>query len=312
MKPKVLITDDVHPILADGLRADGFEVDYLPTVTEDTVWQIIPQYEGLVINSRIPATRKLLQRAARLKFVCRAGSGLEVIDLEAAKELNIAAFNSPDGNAIAVGEHALGMLLALLNNLVQANSDVKSYNWNREANRGYELSGKTVGLIAYGTNARAFAKLLRGFDVKILAYDKYLSGFGNEWVTEASLEQIFAEADVLSLHLPLTHETEYMINNSFFARFKKPIWFLNISRGKVLDTNALLQAITEGKVMAAALDVLENEKLSTLNPAQKETFEQLVNNKKILLSPHIAGWTYESKQKIATILLHRIQHVYKG
>lgn len=311
MKPKVLITDDVHPLLAEGLRAEGFEVDYQPSVSPDTVWQIIPQYEGLVINSRVQATRQLLERAARLKFVCRAGSGLEVIDLQAAKELNIAAFNSPEGNAIAVGEHALGMLLALLNNLVQANSDVKNYNWNREANRGYELSGKTVGLIAYGTNARAFAKLLRGFDVKILAYDKYLSGFGDEWVTEASLEQIAAEADILSLHLPLTQETEYMINYAFLSTFKKPFWFINISRGKVLATNALLQCLLEGRILGAALDVLENEKLNMLTPQQKEIFEQLVQNPRVLLSPHIAGWTHESKRKIAAILLSKIQQLYR-
>ncbi len=312
MKPKVLITDDVHPSLPEGLRAEGFEVDYLPTILPETVWQIIPQYEGLVINSRVPATRELLQRAARLKFVCRAGSGLEVIDLPAAQENGIAAFNSPEGNAVAVGEHALGMLLALLNNLVQANSDVKNYNWNREANRGYELSGKTVGLVAYGTNARAFAKLLRGFEVKILAYDKYLSGFGDEWVTEASLEQIAAESDVLSLHLPLTAETEYMINYPFLSGFKKPFWFINISRGKVLHTDALLQCMSEGKILGAALDVLENEKLDMLTAEQKKTFEQLVQHQRILLSPHIAGWTHESKQKIAAILLAKIKALYIG
>lgn len=310
MKPKVLITDAVHEILPEGLRQMGFEVDYRPTVSADTVWQLIPQYEGLVVNSRVPADAKLLQRGARLKFVCRVGSGLEVIDAEFAASRGIAAFNSPEGNRLAVAEHALGMLLAMLNNLVVANNAVKQGLWPREQSRGTQLSGKTMGLIAYGNNAQEFAKVLGGFDVSILAYDKYFKGFGDGRVREAELPEIFQEADVLSIHLPLTPETEYMIDYGFLSQFKKPIWLINISRGKVLRTADLIRCLNEGRILGAALDVLENEKLDTLSEVERAVFQQLVADSRVILSPHVAGWTYESKQKLAEVLLHKIKALY--
>lgn len=308
-KGKVLITDDLHPLLKEGLEADGFEVDYRPDISPEQVLVIIENYTGLVINSKVYAGAELLRKATKLKFVCRAGSGLEVIDLPYAAAHNIAAFNSPEGNRNAVGEQALVMLLALMNNVVIANTETKNGEWLREKNRGEELSGKTVGLIAYGNTAEAFAKLLRGFDVQVLAYDKYRTGFGNEYVKESSLQEIFEQADVLSLHLPLTAETQYMVDYQFLSSFKKTYWFINTSRGKVLRTADLLKAIEEGRVKGAALDVLENEKLSSYTEEEHAVYNRIAVNPKIILTPHIAGWTHESKRKIAETLLQKIRNL---
>jgi D-3-phosphoglycerate dehydrogenase len=309
-KSKILITDDLHPLLQEGLIADGFVVDYLPDITEQEALEIIQNYEGLVINSKVRVGKDMLDRGAKLKFVCRAGSGLETIDLEYAKQKNVIVFNSPEGNRNAVAEHALGMLLSLMNHISNADREVKNAEWNREKNRGHELSGKTVGLIAFGNTGQAFAKLLSGFDVKILAYDKYKKGFSKDHVKESTLEEIFHEADVLSLHLPLTAETNYMIDYAFLSSFKKPVWLINTSRGKVLRTSDLLRALNEGKVIAAALDVLENEKLSSLNTEEQNIFQQLISDNRVLLTPHIAGWTFESKRKIAEELLEKIRKLY--
>ena len=310
MKPAVLITDDVHPLLKQGLEQDGFTVDYRPAIKPEEVLEIIPGYEGLVINSRVYAGKELIDRGTKLKFICRAGSGLEVIDTAYAAQKNIAAFNSPEGNRTAVAEHALGMLLNLMNNISKADAEIRNYEWKREENRGHELTGKTVGIIAYGHNAQAFAKVLQGFDVQVLTYDKYVQGYSNGYVKEATLQQIFESADVLSLHLPLTDETKYLVDYKFLSSFKKPIWFINISRGKVLRTADLLKCIAEGKVKAAGLDVFENEKLSTLTGEEKKVFDTLLAEKRVLLTPHVAGWTHESKQKIAEVLLGKIRALY--
>lgn len=306
-KGKVLITDDLHSLLKEGLIADGFEVDDRPDIAPEQVLAIINEYTGLVINSKVYAGAELLGKASKLKFVCRAGSGLEVIDLPFAAAHNIAAFNSPEGNRNAVGEQALGMLLGLMNNIIIANSETKNNQWLREKNRGEELSGKTVGLIAYGNTGEAFAKLLRGFDIQVLAYDKYKQGFGNEYIKEATLQEIFGQADVLSLHLPLTAETQYMIDYQFLSSFKKPYWFVNTSRGKVLRTADMLRSLEEGKIKGAALDVLENEKLSSYTAEEQELYNRIASKPNIILTPHIAGWTHESKRKIAETLLKKIK-----
>ncbi len=303
----ILITDEVHPLLKEGLEKDGCTVDYRPDINEEEVLEIISRYNGLLINSKVFVGKEILDRAAQLKFVCRIGSGLDTIDLDYAKQKNVIVFNSPEGNRNAVAEHALGLLLNIMNNISIANAQVKNRQWIREANRGNELSGKTIGLIGYGNTAQAFAKLLKGFDVKILAYDKYLNNFENQ----SSLETIFEQATILSIHLPLTAETKYSIDYGFLSSFKKPIWFINTSRGKVLRTADLLLALNEGKVIAAGLDVLENEKLSSMTEDEAKIFEQLIADKRILLTPHIAGWTHESKRKIAEVLLKKIREVMK-
>ncbi len=310
MKPRILITDEVHRLLVEGLEQDGFEVDCRPEISASEVLEIIGTYEGLIINSKVYAGKEMLDKTEKLKFICRIGSGLEVIDTYYAKSKNIATFNSPEGNRKAVAEHALAMLLNLMNNISKADAEVRNYQWKREENRGYELEGKTVALIAYGNNARAFAKILSGFDVEVLAYDKYLHGFGDEFVKESTPLEIFEKADVVSLHLPLTTETENMIDYKFLSSFRKKFWLVNISRGKVLRTEDLLKCLNEGKILGAALDVLENEKLSRLSEKEKEVFEKLIADKRVLLSPHIAGWTYESQKKIAEVLLYKIRKIY--
>ncbi|MBL0309880.1 MAG: hypothetical protein IPP77_09455 [Bacteroidetes bacterium] len=311
MRRKILITDEVHPLLIEGLAHDGFEVDYLPEIKPAEVLERISAYTGLIVNSKVHVGKEMLDRAERLQFVCRAGSGLEVIDLDYAKQKGIQAFNSPEGNRNAVAEHTLGMLLNGMNHLSKADAEVRNYDWRREENRGHELSGKTVGLMAFGNTAQAFAKLLRGFDVRILAYDKYYHGFSKDYIFESTLKKIFEESDVLSVHLPLTEETKYLIDYSFLSSFQKPYWFLNTSRGKVLKTKDLVRCLEEKKIIGAALDVLENEKLNTLNEEDKSVFEKLTADKRILLTPHIAGWTHESKQKIAEVLLEKIRRLAK-
>src|ERR1043165_303205 len=311
MKRNILITDGVDALLPDGLRADGFEVVYIPEATPEEVLPIIDEYEGLVLNSKIFAGPELIDRATKLKFICRIGSGLDIINLDYAKSKGVIVFNSPEGNRHSVAEHTLALLLNLLNNISKADREIRNHHWKREENRGNELSGKTIGLIAYGNTAQSFAKILAGFDVKVLAYDKYYHGFSKDYVTESPLDRIFEEADIVSVHLPLTAETKYMIDYGFFASFKKPIWFINTSRGKVLRTADLIKALDEGKVIATGLDVLENEKISALNETESRDSEQLITSDKVILTRHVAGWTHQSKIRIAEVLLEKIRKVYK-
>ena len=304
---KVLITDDVHPLLINQLQQMGYEVNYLPQITFEETLNSISAYTGLIINSKIFCGNELLNKAPNLRWVARLGSGMEVIDTKACDEKGIKYFNSPEGNRNAVAEHTLGLLLNLLNNITKSNNEVKAGKWIREPNRGEELSGKTIGIIAFGNTGEAFARILRGFDVQVLAYDKYKKGFSDSFVKEATLEEIFEKADIVSLHLPLTEETKFMVDDKFLNRFLKPIYLINTSRGKVLKTTALLAAMQTGKVKAAALDVLENEKLTTFSETEKQWFDELVKNEKIILTPHIAGWTVESKQKIAEVIISTLK-----
>lgn len=304
---KVLITDDVHILLIEGLQQMGYEVVFRPDISFEETLAAIEPFSGLIINSKIFCRAELLDKAPKLKWIGRLGSGMEVIDRAACDARDIKYFNSPEGNRNAVAEHALGLLLNLMNNITRSNNEVKAGKWIREPNRGEELSGKTVGIIAYGNTGQAFAKILRGFDVQILAYDKYKSGFGNETVKESSLEEIFEKADVVSLHLPLTDESKYMVDEAFLDKFRKPIYLINTSRGKVVNTAALLSAISSGKVKAAALDVLENEKIAQLKPQEQEWFDELCKEQRILLTPHIAGWTVESKRKIAEVVIEHVK-----
>ena len=304
---KVLITDDVHPLLIEQLQQMGYEVNFQPNISfEETLAQISP-YTGLIINSKIQCGPELLDKATNLRWIGRLGSGMEVIDTIACDERGVKYFNSPEGNRNAVAEHALGLLLNLLNNITKSNNEVKQGKWIREPNRGEELSGKTIGILAYGNTGEALAKILSGFDVEILAYDKYKKGFGNGFVRESTLEEIFEKADIVSLHLPLTDETKYMIDDKFLNSFRKPIYLINTSRGKILKTSALISAIQSGKVKAAALDVLENEKINQLNEQERQWFEALVKEERIILTSHIAGWTVESKRKIAEVVIGKIK-----
>jgi D-3-phosphoglycerate dehydrogenase len=303
---KVLITDDVHPLLIEQLQQMGYEVNFQPNITFEETLAQIAAFTGLIINSKILCGPELLDKALNLRWIGRLGSGMEVIDTKACDERGVKYFNSPEGNRNAVAEHALGLLLNLLNNITKSNNEVKRGKWIREPNRGEELSGKTIGIIAFGNTGEALAKILRGFDVQVLAYDKYKKEFGDEHVKESTLEEIFKKADIVSLHLPLTDETKYMVDDKFLNSFRKPIYLINTSRGKVLKTTALIDAIQSGKVKAAALDVLENEKINQLNEQEQQWFDALVRDERIILTPHIAGWTAESKRKIAEVVIEKL------
>ncbi len=306
---KVLFIDSTQPILKDRLEKAGFDCDYLPDLPVDEIIKIINKYEGIIIRSRIKLDKEILDRAVNLKFIGRVGAGMENIDVVYAESKGIKCYNSPEGNRDAVGEHALGMLLALFNNLCIANMEVRRGIWQREANRGLEIKGKTIGIIGYGNMGSAFAQRLKGFEAKVIAYDKYKTGFGSDFGSEVQLDAIFKESDVLSLHVPLTKETEFMINSGFLAKFKKPIYLINTARGKVVKTRDLVSALKTGKVLGAALDVLEYEQSSFEEIHQQKSnpdFKYLIQSNKVVLSPHIAGWTHESNIKLATYLTDKI------
>lgn len=303
---RVLVTDGVHPILIEKFKAAAFEVDYFTHYTNKEVHENIHLYNGIIINSKILVDKALLDKAEKLEFVGRLGSGMEIIDQDYAKIKGVKCYNSPEGNRDAVAEHAIGMLLSLFNNLKQADVEVRNFIWEREKNRGIELMGKTVGLMAYGNTGKAMAKKLSGFDVKVLAYDKYLTNFSDQYAQESSLQQIFEEADILSLHLPFTKETEGMINESFIQSFRKSIFLINTSRGRVLPTQALINGLNTVKIKGACLDVFENEHPEKYSFEEKNLYSDLAFRENVLLSPHIAGWTSESKEKLSLILIHKI------
>lgn len=310
---KVIFLDTVHSILEKRLTTAGFECIDATSTDKATCLQLISDATGVVIRSRFPMDAEFLAHAKQLKFIARSGAGMENIDVAYCKERNIQLINAPEGNRNAVGEHALGMLLALFNKLVTADQEVRKGVWDREGNRGVELDGKTVGIIGYGNNGAAFAKKLRGFDVTILAYDKYKSDFGTETVTETDLETLYAQADVISFHIPQNEETLFWANESFFASVHKPFYLLNLSRGKIVKTTALMQAIQQGKVLGAGLDVLEFEKTSFENLFDGEmqpAFKELLLSSKVILSPHVGGWTTESYFKLSNVLADKILEEY--
>jgi len=307
-KSTVLITDVVHPLLIAGLTEAGFECHYQPEIDPKKVPDMVAPYEGIVINSKILVDKIFLDKASNLKFIARLGSGLEIIDLDYAHKKGVLVHRSPDGNCDAVAEHAMGMLLALANNLCFANSEIRQKIWRREALRGWELMGKTIGIVGFGYTGSAFAKRLAGFNVKVLAYDKYRTGYANDLpcVQACNMEQLFDEAEILSLHLPLTLETKGLVNQNFLQRFKHPIVLINTARGELVATNTLLWALDNGILTGACLDVFENEKPETYTDEQQKMFAALFERQNVILSPHIAGWTQESKERLSKILLERI------
>ncbi|MBJ7428058.1 MAG: phosphoglycerate dehydrogenase [Bacteroidia bacterium] len=303
---KVLIIDDVSSLLTDGLEKIGYQVTYLPNINRNEILEIIAPFEVLVVRTKTSIDKEILNAAPNLKIIARAGSGLDNIDLESANQRGIYCFNAGQANADAVGEHTLGMLLSLMRNLAKADLEVRNKIWDREGNRGYELNGKTVGIIGFGNTGKSFAKKLAGFEVKILVYDKYLENYSNQNAKEAKLEQIFEEADILSLHIPLTAETKNWINANFFTQFKKNIYLLNMCRGEVVNMPETIEYLNNNKIIGACFDVLENEKINTLSNQQQKDFDYLINNKNVVLSPHIAGWTFESYEKIAQSILLKL------
>jgi D-3-phosphoglycerate dehydrogenase len=311
---KVLFIDTAHPVLQDSLEAMGFQCDYFPEADLDEYQQIAGHYIGFVVRSKIRLDKHILPLAKKLRFIARVGAGMENIDVDLAKKLGIACLNAPEGNRDAVGEHAIGMLLALLNKIPQVDGEVRQGVWLRAENRGTEIKGKTIALIGYGNTGSVTARKLSGFEAKLIAYDKYKSGFGNDFVSEVNLQHIFEQADILSLHIPLTAETNYLINKDFLSKFKKPIYLINTSRGKNVNTADLLEAMENGRVLGCCLDVLEYEKFSfeAINSETlPETFRKLLAMPNVLLSPHIAGWTHESHYKLSKVLVEKIDKLLK-
>ncbi len=313
MTRKVLFIESVHDILQQKLEAAGYVCEQHYKATCDEILKMLPEYFGVVIRSRITVDEAFIDAATALKFIARSGSGLDNINVPYAESKGIAVINSPEGNRDAVGEHTIAMLLMMLNNLKQADADVRAGRWPREENRGHEISARTIALIGYGMMGSSFAEKLSGFRAKVIAYDKYKTNFSDEFVREVSLEEIYATADIVSLHLPLTMETHYYANAAFFAKFKKPIYFVNTSRGKNTDTGALVDALKNGTVIGACLDVIEYEKLSLEgleSDKQTEDLKHLIEAKNVILSPHIAGWTHESNYKLSDVLAEKILRVF--
>jgi len=307
---KVLFIDSAHPFLRDQLEAMGFVCEAFEEKNPEFYRQIANQYIGFVVRSKIALDESILPLATQLKFIARVGAGMENIDVLLAEKLGIVCLNAPEGNRDAVGEQAVGMLLALLNKLPQVDREVRQGIWRRAENRGTEIKGKTIGLIGYGNTGSVTARKLSGFEAEILAYDKYKRGFSNSIVKEAAMEEIFERADIVSLHIPLTPETDYLVDQAFLSRFKKPIVLINTSRGRNVKTVDLIAAMKSGKVTGACLDVLEFEKFSFEDlqaDALPDAFRELLAMPNVLLSPHIAGWTHESHYKLSAVLVEKIK-----
>lgn len=305
----VLITDDCHPVLIDGLKRLGYQCRYQPDITMEETLRVIPAYAGLIINSKIKVDRMFLDIAGNLKFIGRLGSGMEIVDRVYAAEKKVAVLSSPEGNRNAVAEQALGMLLCLANKLLIADREVRQNIWRREANRGFELSGKTIGLIGFGHTGSQFARKLAGMDMQVLAFDKYKApGYAADmpWVQETDQETIVQHADIISLHLPLTPETKHLVDRMFIGHCKPGFILLNTSRGACVHTADVVTALEKKQIGGACLDVFENEKPTTYSIEEQAWYQRLHALDNVVLSPHIAGWTHESKRKLAEVLLEKI------
>jgi D-3-phosphoglycerate dehydrogenase / 2-oxoglutarate reductase len=312
-KGKILFIDNIHPILADELEKDGFLCDDQPGLDYNQISNIIPKYEGVVVRNKIKIDAELLDRAGKLKFIARVGAGMENIDQQYAERLGIVCLNAPEGNRDAVGEQAIGMLLNLFNHLTRADKEVRTGIWQREKNRGIELGGKTIGIIGYGNTGNAFARKLIGFEVDVIAYDKYKKNYSDKYARETDLSEIFEKTDVLSFHVPLTQETLFMFDKHFMNSFKKKIFVINTARGKVLKTADLVSGIESGKILGACLDVLEYEGLTFENLETADlpkAFSKLLKMENVILSPHTAGLTHESSYKLAKVTLAKIRALY--
>lgn len=305
----VLIVDDLHEILLEKFDQAGISYSYQPNYTRADAEKVIAEYTGLIIRSKFQVDKAFIDLGVNLTFIGRSGAGMDNIDEDYAISKHIQLFPANEGNRDAVGEHMIGMLLSLMNNLNRGDQQIRKGIWLREENRGYELFGRTVALIGYGHNGQAMAKKLSGFGVKVIAYDKYKTGFSDNYVTEVSMEEVVKQADVLSLHIPLTRETTGLIDDEYLFHFRKPIFLLVGARGGIVNIPAILNHMDKGKIIGAAFDVLPVEKFPSL--AEQEWYEDLISRDNVILSPHVAGWTYESYFKLSDILADKIIAYYK-
>ncbi|MBE8713357.1 NAD(P)-dependent oxidoreductase [Sphingobacterium hungaricum] len=304
MENRILIVDDVHHILTEKFEGAGISFDYLPEITKSEAEKIIHLYSGMVIRSKFEVDKNFIDIAESLKVIARCGAGMDNIDEDYASQKNIKLINAPEGNRDAVGEHMIGMLLSLMNNLNKADQEIKNGRWDREGNRGHELKGRTVALIGYGNNGQAMAKKLSGFDVHVIAYDKYKTGFSDDYAKEVSMEEVVKQADVLSFHIPLTKETKGLVNDEYLFHFKKPFFFLMGARGPIADVSAILKYLEQGKILGAAFDVLPVEKFPSL--AEQSWYTDLISHPNVLLSPHVAGWTFDSYYKLSAFAAEKV------
>jgi len=305
----ILITAQTHPYLINQFDQRGIEYVYAPGISYEEIFALAPNITGLVVTTRLRVDKPLLDAAINLKWIGRLGSGLELIDTQYATRRDIVCISTPEGNRNAVAEHALGMLLCLCNNILKSNREVQQRQWIRDANRGTEISGKTIGIIGFGNTGTAFSKLLSSFGVTILAYDKYVHGYGTGYIKEASLEQVCRYADVISFHLPLTGETTHFADYNFFQLLGQKPYIINTSRGGIMHTDALINALAQGQISGAALDVLENEKLSTQSVEDQEQMSFLANHPAVVLTPHIAGYSHESFLRMSETLIVKLENV---
>ncbi|WP_166335504.1 NAD(P)-dependent oxidoreductase [Sphingobacterium chungjuense] len=308
MTTRILIVDDIHPIFLEKLQRANLELIYQPDISRQEAEELVKNVEGLIIRSKFFVDEAFLLQAPKLRFIGRAGAGMDNIDEVAAQQRGIQLFPANEGNRDAVGEHMIGMLLSLMNNLRRAHQQIANQQWLREENRGLELKGATVALIGYGHNGQAMAKKLSGFEVEVIAYDKYKTGFSDQYAREVSMEEIVKRADVLSFHIPLTRETKGLVDEEYLRHFRKPIFFLMGARGGIVNVPAVLKGLDEGKIRGAAFDVLPVEKFPAL--AEQSWFADLTSRDNVLLSPHVAGWTVESYYKLSDVLADKIlQHI---
>jgi len=310
---KILIAEPVHEILQKTLSEAGFLCSYMPKLSFSELEELISEYNGLVIRSKFKINKSFINKAENLKFIARAGAGMENIDTDYAESKGIKCINSPEGNRDSVGEHTLGMLLTLMHKIKISDAEIRKGIWNRQ-NIGTEIQGKTIGIIGYGNMGSAFAQRLKGFSVNVIAYDKYKVGFSDNYVKEVTLEKLFEETDILSIHVPLTEETEFMVNDKLINQFKKTIYIINTARGKVLKTDDLVKNLKTKKVTGAALDVLEYEKTSfedIFSGKNSPTLQYLLNSDNVILTPHIAGSSDTSYRKISQISAEKIIAEFK-
>ncbi len=306
MQEQILIIDDIHTGIFEALEELGYKIDYQPTIKREEILKIVADYDGIIVRSKTILDKTFFEAAKKLSFIARAGAGLDLIDLDEVAERNIQIVNAPEGNRDALGEHCLGLVLCLLNKINLAHDQIVAGNWDREANRGKELGEMTVGVIGYGHMGAAFCQRLQGFGCEVLVYDKYKTGFSNQWLKEVPLEKLFESCDLLSLHIPLSEETNGMVDASFIGKFKKNIYVINTARGEIMPLKDLKAGLNAGKILGAALDVHEFEKRKSLSIEEKQLFESIKAADNVLLTPHVGGWTYASYRKISEVLLSKI------